>query len=148
MNIKRATLDDVDLLAPMLDAYRVFYKQDSDIRACRLFLQQRLGNDESVVFFAQINNTPVGFTQLYRSFSSVSLKPVFILNDLYVDHGHRKKGVGEALLNAAKDHCITKKFKGLALETAKDNPAQKLYERLEWQKDSQCFHYFWTAPIS
>ncbi|HAI44518.1 MAG TPA: GNAT family N-acetyltransferase, partial [Maribacter sp.] len=36
-------------------------------------------------------------------------------------------------------------YKGLALETAIDNPAQKLYEKLDWEKDSHCFHYFWQV---
>ncbi|MEM7381595.1 MAG: GNAT family N-acetyltransferase, partial [Bacteroidota bacterium] len=94
---------------------------------------------------AYSNETAIGFTQLFTSFSSVSMQAVYILNDLFVDPEYRKQGVGELLLNRAKDHCIEYNYKGLALETAVDNPAQKLYERLGWVKDSHCFHYFWTA---
>ena len=36
-------------------------------------------------------------------------------------------------------------FKGLALETAKANPAQRLYEKLGWKKDLEHLHYFWIA---
>ena len=69
----------------------------------------------------------------------------FVLNDLYVDSAYRKKKIGETLLNRAKQYCKTKNTKGLALETAIENPAQKLYEKLDWTKDVDCFHYFWTC---
>lgn len=146
MDIVKASLGHIDQITPLFDSYRVFYGQSSDVVACRLFLEQRLSNNESIIFLAFYDRQAVGFTQLFKTFSSVSLRPVFILNDLYVDTDYRKKGVGEALLNRAKEYCIEKRFKGLALETAMDNPAQKLYERLGWTKDSQCFHYFWAAP--
>ncbi len=73
------------------------------------------------------------------------MKPILILNDLFVHNEHRKKGIGEALLERAKAYCKENQYKGLALETAIDNPAQSLYERLGWPKDMHCFHYFWTA---
>jgi len=73
------------------------------------------------------------------------MQPIFVLNDLFVSDQHRKKGIGEALLNHAKHYCKELGYKGLALETATDNPAQDLYERLGWKKDVLCFHYFWTA---
>ena len=71
------------------------------------------------------------------------MQPSFILNDLYVAPESRKKGTGEALLNHAKSYCRASGFKGLSLETAVDNPAQKLYEKLGWEKDEAYFHYFW-----
>jgi ribosomal protein S18 acetylase RimI-like enzyme len=33
--------------------------------------------------------------------------------------------------------------KGLTLETGVDNPAQKLYKRLGWVKDTEVNHYTW-----
>nr|WP_299068913.1 GNAT family N-acetyltransferase [uncultured Allomuricauda sp.] len=143
MEIKNATLSDIELILPLFDAYRMFYGQSSDIEACRLFLKERFLNNENVVFLALENDKLVGFTQLYKTFSSVSLQPFYVLNDLFVVPQFRKKGVGEALLNHAKAFCKKQGFKGLALETAKDNPAQKLYERLDWEKDEAYFHYFW-----
>jgi len=145
IKVYQADLGHLPELAVLFDKYRVFYQQDSDITAAEHFLRQRLEKNESIVFKAEIDGASVGFTQLYTSFSSVSMLPVYILNDLYVDGAHRKKGVGEALLNKAKEFCKENGFKGLALETAVDNPAQKLYEKLGWKKDSDCFHYFWSA---
>ena len=48
-------------------------------------------------------------------------------------------------LEKAQQFCEQQGFKGLTLETAIDNPAQKLYEKLGWEKDYHCFHYFWQV---
>ncbi len=145
VDIIRANPNHLPLILPLFDAYRIFYKQPSNLEEAKKFLRQRLQHNESVIFLAMQGSHAVGFTQLYPLFSSVSMAPVYLLNDLFVIDALRGKGVGESLLNHAKDFCKTSGFKGLALETAIDNPAQKLYERLGWQKDVHCFHYFWTA---
>lgn len=145
VKVYKASLEHLPQLVPLFDKYRIFYQQGSDLQGAEKFLQERLSNNESIVFLADMDGKPVGFTQLYTSFSSVSMKPTYILNDLYVDETYRKKGVGEALLKKAKELCKENNFKGLALETAIDNPAQKLYERLGWKKDSGYFHYFWST---
>lgn len=144
LKIIRAKREQLQELAPLFDAYRVFYKKDSDVDSSLHFLKERFAKQQSVVFMAYVDRKAVGFTQLYTTFSSVSLKPVYILNDLYVEPSQRKKGIGEALLNRAKTFCIESGYKGVALETAIDNPAQKLYEKRGWKKDIHCFHYFWT----
>ncbi len=146
MEITRARIDHLEALVPLLDGYRVFYRQPTDTGTCRRFLSQRFALDDSVIFLAIDSGEAVGFTQLFPSFSTVSLQPLLILNDLYVHPAHRLKGVGAALLKKAQEYCKKTGCKGLALETALDNPAQVLYERLGWAKESHCFHYFWTCP--
>lgn len=141
--IKQAGLSDIDLIAPLFDAYRVFYEQQSNLKAGRAFLKERFEKGENLIFVALHKGKPAGFTQLYPTFSSVSLQPFYILNDLFVSPEFRGQGIGEALLDHAKSFCKTKNCKGLALETAIDNPAQRLYERLGWEKDQDYFHYFW-----
>ncbi|WP_372974048.1 N-acetyltransferase family protein [Muriicola sp.] len=146
ISTRAATEADLPVLIDLLDAYRVFYKQSSDKPAAGSFLKARLRERDSEIFLGEVDDIPVGFVQLYSSFSTVSLRPVFILNDLYVIPSARGLGVGAALLRKAQGFCSLKGYKGLALETAVENPAQNLYERLGWKKDIHCFHYFWTAP--
>ena len=110
----------------------------------RIFLQRRVEKNESVIFMAIEEEIAVGFVQLYPTFSSVTMEKFYILNDLFVTTTHRKKGIGGRLLIQAQKFAVDFKLKGLALETAKDNPAQKLYERLGWDKDTDFYHYFWT----
>lgn len=143
--IERISLAQISDILPLFDDYRIFYGQPSDKQGAAQFLTDRLQREEAIIFAAYINNEAVGFTQLYYTFSSVSLEPSLILNDLFVSKTHRKKDIGKSLLQRAQDFCSANRFQGLALETATNNPAQKLYERLGWRKDSRCFHYFWAA---
>lgn len=145
VTVIEATLNDLAVVVPLFNQYRIFYNQKSNEEAAKEFLKKRIQHKESVILLAYFNDEPVGFTQLFTSFSSVSLQPVFILNDLYVSETHRGKGIGEALLNSAKELCRDRRYKGLALETGVKNPAQQLYEKLGWKKDTDCFHYFWTS---
>ena len=146
LHIVRASIADIAVLAPLFDQYRIFYGQTADLSSSKTFLKKRFSKDEAVVFLAYEGTKAVGFTQLYTSFSSVSLQSFFILNDLYVAPEFRSRGIGKALLIEAQQYCISKNYKGLALETATDNPAQELYNKLGWEKDTRYFHYFWTAP--
>ncbi|MFH6604226.1 GNAT family N-acetyltransferase [Maribacter algicola] len=146
--IVQAGPDNLDHLVPLFDGYRVFYQQKSDVASAMDFLLERMRKNESHILLAYYDGQPAGFTQLYTTFSSVTLQPVYILNDLYVVPEYRQNGIGEALLENAKELCRAKGYKGLALETAIDNPAQGLYERLGWKKDTHCFHYFWTLEPS
>ena len=145
INIQQGSLVNLDQLVPLFDEYRMFYKQQSDVASAYSFLENRINNNESVIFLAYIDDKPVGFTQLFFSFSSVSLQPSLILNDLYVSKAFRNRNVASTLLEQAKSYCTAHNYKGLSLETAIDNPAQKLYEKLGWKNDSDCFHYFWKS---
>jgi GNAT superfamily N-acetyltransferase len=145
MKIVQATIENVKDLAPLFDGYRVFYKQRSDLEKATHFLTERFLKNDSVIFMAFEGTSTFGFTQLYPSFSSVSMQRVYILNDLFVSPKARGKGVGEALMNKAKAFAISEGAKGITLETDVKNPAQKLYERLDWIKDTEVFHYTWKV---
>lgn len=145
MKITKATIKHLFELTKLFDAYRVFYEQESDLAAAEKFLKERLEKDESIIYIALDNDGKgLGFTQLYPTFSSVSMQRFYILNDLFVVPEMRGKGIGESLLKLAQKLAIANNWKGLALETAADNPAQKLYERLGWEQSSDFYHYFWV----
>jgi GNAT superfamily N-acetyltransferase len=101
MSIVKASINELESLTELFDLYRVFYKQSSDQASAREFVKERLKNDESVAFIAYDDNDPVGFVQLYPSFSSVSMKRTWLLNDLYVKEKARGKGFGEKLIKKA-----------------------------------------------
>lgn len=147
MDIIRATLDHLDAVAPLFDGYRQFYQQPSDLAAARSFLQARLSQGESVIFLAEIQGRPAGFTQLYPSWSSVSMRRLWVLNDLFVHPDFRQRGVGEGLLERARQFAIETDAKGLMLETAVDNlSAQRLYERLGWVREVEFCTYTLSTP--
>lgn len=142
IDIIQASLEHVEVLTPLFDGYRQFYKQPSDLEGARKFLSERLANKESVIFLASNEKEGLGFIQLYPTFSSIDLKRLWILNDLYVLPNARRQGIGKALLDKARQHAIATGAKGLMLETAIDNPAQKLYKQMGYQKDEEFYSYY------
>src|SRR5213594_3210241 len=143
LRIVRAARNEVDDLVPLFDGYRQFYGQRSDLAAARAFLDDRLERDESVIYLAYPKpREAAGFTQLYPSFASVSLKSLWILNDLYVRSDVRRGGVGRALLERAREHAVETGAKGLVLSTGVINKAaQTLYESCGWTRDDEFFQY-------
>ncbi|MBI1277661.1 MAG: GNAT family N-acetyltransferase [Anaerolineaceae bacterium] len=141
-SIIRATIEHLDLVAPLFDGYRQFYKQPSNLDGARQFIKDRLIRHESVIFLALMDDAGLGFTQLYPSFSSTSMNRLWILNDLFVSPNGRRQGIGEALLERARQFAVENGAKGLMLETAVTNTtAQKLYERLGWKRDTEYYVY-------
>jgi ribosomal protein S18 acetylase RimI-like enzyme len=142
MEIIHAQLAHLDDLVPLFDQYRVFYQQTSHPEAVRMFLQERLQQQDSVIFLAMDGQCGMGFTQLYPSFSSVSMGRIWILNDLFVASAFRQQGVARLLMNQAADYAKSTGAIRMALSTQDSNAiAQQLYESLGYKKDEQFFHY-------
>ncbi|WP_072679354.1 N-acetyltransferase [Arcobacter sp. LA11] len=142
--VKKANANDVKKLTKLFDSYRVFYNQESNLELAEVFLKERVEKDESVIFYVQNEKEEyLGFTQLYPSFSSVSAKSSWILNDLFVDENHRQKGIAKMLMNQATQMAIKSGSKGIFLQTALENKkAQTLYEELGYVKDEEFYSYF------
>ncbi|HVW86611.1 MAG TPA: GNAT family N-acetyltransferase [Bryobacteraceae bacterium] len=137
IRIRQASAADVDLVAPLFDAYRQFYRQRSDIECARRFLFDRLNNGQSVILLAFDESGVVGFTQLYPSFSSAAMARIFILNDLFVAPEARGRGAGSALLRAAADYGKSAGAIRLMLSTELTNTtAQSVYESNGWERDA------------
>jgi ribosomal protein S18 acetylase RimI-like enzyme len=141
IRVVRATLADVDRLVPLFGAYREFYHRPADPDGSRRFLSERLARAESVVYLAEKESTVLGFMQLYPTFASLSMKPWWVLYDLYVIPSARHGGVASLLLDRAKQLARETGADGISLETAVDNPAQKLYEAHGWKRDDGFLHY-------
>ncbi len=144
--IKTATLEHLDELAPLFDAYRVFYQQPSELERARNFLAERIQNQESIIYIAFEGTRALGFTQLYPSFSSVSTQKLWILNDLYVIPEARGLRVGEKLIERALQLASETNAKGVMLETAHTNfSGQKLYERLGFLREDLEYRTYFKA---
>jgi GNAT superfamily N-acetyltransferase len=133
-------------LVPLFDAYRQFYKQASDLEGARTYLLDRLSHGEATVFIAYLSDVvgprAVGFTLLYDTFTSVAMKPLCILNDLYTVPEARGQGAGTALIARACEHALAKGSFRLRLRTAHDNlTAQSVYEKLGFKRDEIYFTY-------
>jgi GNAT superfamily N-acetyltransferase len=135
-------MDDLDEVTRLFDRYRIFYGQISDLDAARQFIQMRFQQGDSTILIALDELLGVGFTQLYPSFSSVSMKRVWILNDLFVEEMARCQGVGTQLMQAAESFTRQTGAVRIALSTQITNQkAQSLYESCGYVKDEVFYHY-------
>ena len=142
MEVVLANFEHLKELSVLFDQYRVFYKQSSNLAAATKFLQERFQNDDSTILIAIKNGFIVGFTQLYPSFSSVSMKRIWILNDLFVAQSSRKQGVAKLLMLAAEKYARETEAVRIVLATQISNiAAQSLYHSLGYCKDEEFYHY-------
>lgn len=145
VTVRQATVDDLELIAPLFDAYRQFYREPADPDGARQFLLRRFEHNQSVIFLALDGSFPIGFTQLYPSFSSTAMGRILILNDLFVSSSTRRRGAGAALLRAAASYGRRIGAIRLELSTEHTNAgAQALYDAVGWQRDTAFCSYLLT----
>ena len=141
--IVQAKIEHLREVSKLFNLYRIFYKQKDDLDSAKQFIKQRLENGDSTIFISINDDASLnGFVQLYPSFCSVSMIPILILYDLFVDPDIRTKGIGRSLMNKAEQYAQENGFKRLELSTAKDNCiGQSLYESLGYEVDDEFLHY-------
>ena len=138
----KATIDDANIVGPIFDLYRIFYKQESNVEKANQYIRARLEADESIIFFIKDKERCVGFTQLYPTFDSVRLRKKIVLYDLFICEDYRRKGNGKILMDAAKDYAQLNKFGSIELSTSKGNlDGQSLYESLGYIRDQEFYSY-------
>jgi GNAT superfamily N-acetyltransferase len=147
--VRQATVSDIDILIPLFDGYRQFYRQPSEPDRVRRFLLDRFEHNQSVIFVALRDGAAIGFTQLYPSFSSAVLARIYILNDLFVDPSARRTGAGAALLAGAAYYARRVGALRLVLSTELTNTAaQALYERSSWKRNTEFCTYQLGLTVS
>lgn len=143
MEIYKADKTKIEAASKIFDLYRQFYGQPTNINASAEFLSDRFEKKDSRFFIAlSSDGEPLGFIQLYPSFSSVAMKTMWYLNDLFVVQSARGKGVASALLDHVKTYAKDNDSFSLKLATAVDNVAAKaLYEKHGYRKVTAFDHY-------
>jgi ribosomal protein S18 acetylase RimI-like enzyme len=143
VQVRQASVTDLDSLALLFDGYRQFYGKPSDLPLARSFLLERFKYNQSILFIAtQPDVAAIGFTQLYPSFSSVSAGRIFVLNDIFVVPAARRSGVALKLLNASVEFARAVGAIRLSLITAVENEAaQAMYASQGWVRDTKFYAY-------
>ena len=141
--IVQAEIEHLREVSRLFNLYRIFYKEKDDLDSAKQFIKQRLENGDSTIFISINDDASLnGFVQLYPSFCSVSMIPILILYDLFVDPEMRTGGIGRDLMNKAESFAKDYGYKRLELSTAKDNfIGQSLYESLDYEVDDEFLHY-------
>lgn len=142
MKIKYLSMETIEDASCLFNAYREFYKQESDLEGAREFLKDRIQKQQSTIMLAYINSSAVGFVQLYPTFSSIAMKKAYILNDLYVAKKARRSGVAQALIDECYNFCQSQGAAYITLETSTDNiTAQSLYKKMGLENDPSTLHF-------
>jgi|KBSSwiStaDraftv2_1062776.scaffolds.fasta_scaffold674189_2 hypothetical protein len=66
ITVRQATIADLDLVVPLLDAYRQFYRKPADRALARRFLCERFQHNESTILFA-IDGNGAAFFRVYSA---------------------------------------------------------------------------------
>ena len=131
--IATASEDDLDDVLPLFAGYQRFYTGTAqDDAKNRTFLRRFVSGDAGRLLVARDDDsgTALGFANLYWTFSSTTAEEHVLLNDLFVSDAARGKGVGLALIEAAREVARERGSRNLSWQTALDNrTAQRLYER-------------------
>ena len=145
--LREANATDLDRVVPLFDAYREFYGATADPGATRAFLQARHAQTDCILIVAEQRmpgdcaGTVVGFTQLFPSFSSVSLRPIYILNDLFVTPAARRGNVARRLIATGVSAASERGAIRVELATQITNtPARSLYDSLGFVPDAEFVH--------
>lgn len=143
--IEEVTSSDLDGLAEMFDQYRQFYRQPSDMEGARRFLAERISLKDSLIYIAKEENEYSGFVQCYPLFTSVGMKKLWLLNDLFVKEKFRRRGISRLLIVQCKQLARKTGAKGLMLETEKSNaPGNMLYPNEGFILNTESNFYTWT----
>ncbi|WJN58953.1 GNAT family N-acetyltransferase [Pseudomonas sp. SO81] len=144
MRIVQATLEHLDLLTPLFIKYREFYGELPFPDSSRKFLETRLKRKESVIYLALADEEDklLGYCQLFPSYSSLSLKRVWILNDIFVAEDARRMLVADRLLQTAKQMAKETNAVRMRVATSVSNEvAQKTYESIGFREDTRFKNY-------
>jgi len=141
--IEKVTAENFNEVIPLIEEYQKFYGVDDiDNDKNKLYFYQFVNSNENgVLHILKIDNKTIGFTTIYKCFSSARAEEVAVLNDLYVCPSYRGKGFGKKLVNHAIDTVKLLGYRRLQWLTAQDNKvAQKLYDSLDANKSSWFFY--------
>ena len=147
MKIRPASIKDLDQLVQLFEAYRAFYDKLAQAKEAKQFLLNRIQNNESIIYIAELEGEELGgFVQLYPYFSSTNLKRLWLLNDLFVSPDYRGKGISVQLIERAQQLAKESGAHALMLETGKDNLiGNNLYPKTGFKLYDDVNFYEWKV---
>jgi GNAT superfamily N-acetyltransferase len=130
--IRRAERSDADGLLRLIAALAEFEKlTPPDAEAKTRLIEDGFGERprfETWLAFVDDRPEPVGYAFFFETYSSFLARPTLYLEDIFVLHEHRGRGIGSALLN----HCI-----GLAHARG---CGRMEWTCLDWNTKAQCVY--------
>jgi ribosomal protein S18 acetylase RimI-like enzyme len=134
-------------LSRLYIAYRVFYGEAPEHERATAFIRDRLTQSSGRYFLAWNGDTAVGFMHLMPSTNTLAMRPIWLLEDLYVDVSARSRGVATALLSYAEAFARGNGAERITLATAHDNQAaQHIYRKLGYVREEHFWYFHRLLP--
>ena len=140
-----ATLNDIDRVLPLMQDFYAFERLDYDEARQRrliteLIADQRLGR---LILFEQSGEL-VGYMVLGFGFSLEFHGRDCLLDEFYVRHEHRSRGIGKAAVAFALQTCRELEIKAVHLEADHFNVrGHEFYKRLGFQDHNRHLMTLW-----
>jgi ribosomal protein S18 acetylase RimI-like enzyme len=145
--IEAATAADLNDLVRLYIAYRVFYGEAPEQERAAAFIRDRVTQSSGRYFLAWNGDNAIGFMHLMPSTNTLAMRPIWFLEDLYVDAAARGQGVATALLSYAEAFARRTGAERLTLATAHDNlAAQHIYKKLGYVREEHFLYFHRLLP--
>jgi len=154
VSIQAASTRDISDVVRLFNAYRHFYGELPDESRAQGFIHDRItlacaqppGQFSVAQYFLAWMQTAqgraaVGFMHLMPSTNTLAMRPIWFLEDLYVEPSARRNGIASAFLRHAEQFARSTGAERLTLATAHDNvAAQSVYRKLGYVREE----HLWT----
>jgi ribosomal protein S18 acetylase RimI-like enzyme len=146
--IEVASTSHLTELLRLYIAYRVFYGEAAEDERAAAFIRDRVERSAGRYFLAwDESSSAIGFMHLMRSTNTLAMRPIWLLEDLYVDVTARGQGVATALLRYGEEFARSSGAERLTLATAHDNlAAQHIYKKLGYVREEHFLYFHRLLP--
>jgi ribosomal protein S18 acetylase RimI-like enzyme len=146
--IEAATTAHSSELSRLYIAYRVFYGEAPEEERAVAFIRDRVTQSSGRYFLAWDDRSrAIGFMHLMPSTNTLAMRPIWFLEDLYVDVSVRGQGVATALLSYAEEFARSTGAERLTLATAHDNlAAQHIYRKMGYVREEHFLYFHRLLP--
>jgi GNAT superfamily N-acetyltransferase len=145
--IEAASTTHLSELSRLYVAYRVFYGEAPEEERASHFIRDRVTQSSGRYFLAWNDHLAMGFMHLMPSTNTLAMRPIWFLEDLYVEVPARGRGVATALLIYAEEFARSTGAERLTLATAHDNlAAQHIYRKMGYVREEHFLYFHRLLP--
>ncbi len=145
--IEAASTAHLSELSRLYIAYRVFYGEAPEEERAEAFVRERVTQSSGRYFLAWNEHNAIGFMHLMPSTNTLAMRPIWFLEDFYVDVAARGQGVATTLLGYAEEFARSTGAERLTLATAHDNlAAQRIYKKMGYVREEHFLYFHRLLP--